>query len=115
MPKKEYIEVVAYETTLYDVMIENIKGKYLQNIAAPHLIAQIPKENNLGIHYVEDGKLSVWFPLLERHGDISLDEFRQYAIISEEQFENYKNTKKDLQNIVLAHKDSKIVRENKQT
>ncbi len=110
MPNKEF-KVVPYEHTLYSKLIENLEGQYFQNIRQPHLIAQIPKENSLGIHYIEGGKLSAWFPLLKRHGDISLEEFDHYALISEEQFNEYKNNKTNLQNLLIAHKDSKFVRD----
>lgn len=111
MTKKE-IKLVSYENTLYDILINELKDKYFQNILAPHLIAQIPKENKLNIHYIEEGKLSVWLPLLEKWGDISLEEFNMYAIISEEQFKEYKEKGYNLSNIVLAHKDAAIFKEN---
>jgi len=110
---KNEISLVPYEHTLYDTLIGNIKGKYLQNMVAPHLIAQIPEKNGLGIHYIEDGRLSVWFPIEERWGDISLNEFSQYVIINEEQFKSYQDKKNDLSNIVLAHKDASIFKEEK--
>jgi hypothetical protein len=109
--EKEEIKLVPYENTLYDVLINEIKGKYFQNILAPHLIAHIPKENNLNMHFIESGKLSVWFPLLKKWRDIDLGEFNQYALISEEQFNNYKTDKSNLSRIVLAHKDSPIFKE----
>ena len=105
---KDEIKLVPYNHTLYDSLINENKGKYFQSILAPHLIAQIPKENNLNLYYIENEKLSVWFPLLEKWGEISLEEFNQYAIISEEQFKDYQNNKYDLSKIVLAHKDAPI-------
>ena len=101
-------KLIPYEYTLYDLLIKEAKGKYLQNIIAPHLIAQIPEKNELNMHYIDEGQLSVWFPLLKRWGDISLEEFSRYAIITEEQFNDYKKNNDSLQNIVLAHKDAPI-------
>lgn len=108
---REEPRLIPYEETLYDILINEIKGKYFQNTLAPHLIAQIPEENNLGIHYVDNGNLSVWFPLLQRHGDISLDEFHNYALISEEQFKEYQKNPGDVFDYLLVHKDSKIFKE----
>jgi hypothetical protein len=102
-------QLVSYEKTIYDLLIENIQGKYFQNILSPHLIAQIPKE--LGIHLIEDGKLSAWFPLSELWMNLSLEEFNQYAQISEEQFNEYKENKQNLSNILLTHKDAPIFKE----
>jgi hypothetical protein len=73
---------------------------------------QIPEENQLNIHYVENGKLSVWFPLLKRHGDISLNEFHEYVLISEEQFEEYKKNPGDVFDYLLVHKNSKGFKES---
>ena len=102
---------IPYEHTLYDILINNIKEKYFQNIMAPHLLFQIPEENQLRIHYVENGKLSVWFPLLERHGDVSLNDFHEYVLISEEQFKEYQKNPGDVFDYLLVHKDSKIFKE----
>ena len=110
MTKKEH-KLIPYEHTLYDILIKNIKGKYFQNIMAPHLIFQIPEENQLGIHYVENRNLSVWFPLLERHSNISLDDFANYAVISEKQFKEYQRSKGDVFDYLLVHKESKLFRE----
>jgi hypothetical protein len=110
MVKKEP-KLIPYEHTLYDLLMKEVKGKYFQNMMAPHLIFQIPEENQLGIHYVENGKLSVWFPLLKWHGDVSLNEFHEYALISEEQFKEYQKSKGDVFDYLLVHKDSKIFKE----
>jgi hypothetical protein len=104
-------KLIPYEHTLYDLLINNVKGKYFQNMMTPHLIFQIPEENQLRIHYVENEKLSVWFPLLERHGDISLEEFTNYALISEEQFKDYQKAPGNVFDYLLVHKDSKIFKE----
>ncbi|HPD81767.1 MAG TPA: hypothetical protein PK357_01565 [Candidatus Pacearchaeota archaeon] len=104
-------KLIPYEHTLYDLLIENFKGKYFQNMMAPHLLFQIPEENSLGIHYVEDGKLSVWFPLLKRHGNLSLNEFHEYALISEEQFKDYQKNLGDVFEYLLVHKDSPAFKE----
>jgi len=105
-------KLIPYEHTLYDILINNMKGKYFQNIMAPHLVFQIPEENQLGIHYIEKDALSVvWFPLSERHGDVSLDEFHEYALISEEQFEEYQKNRGDVFDYLLVHKDSKLFKE----
>jgi hypothetical protein len=106
-------ELIPYEHTLYDILINDIKGKYFQNMMAPHLLFQIPEKNQLNIHYVENGKLSVWFPLLERSGDISLDHFHEYALISEEQFKEYEKNRADVFSYLLVHKESKIFKEHK--
>lgn len=106
-------KLIPYEHTLYDILINNVKGKYFQNMMAPHLLFQIPEENQLNIHYVEKGKLSVWFPLLERHGDISLNEFHEYVLISEEQFKEYQKNEEDVFGYLLVHKESKIFKEHK--
>lgn len=113
MVKKE-ITLVPYENTIYDILIDNLKGKYFQSILFPSLIAQIPKDNQLNICYVENGKLSVWLPLEEKYMDLDLKEFRNYALISEEQFNSYKDkTFSDLSDLVLAHKDSPAFKNNK--
>jgi len=106
-------KLIPYEHTLYDILINDIKGKYFQNLTAPHLLFQIPEENQLGIHYVENGKLSVWFPLLERHGDVSLNDFHEYVLISEEQFKEYQKNPGDVFDYLLAHKESEIFKKNK--
>lgn len=106
-------KLIPYEHTLYDVLIREIKGKYLQNILDPRVIAQIPEENNLRLHYVEDGELSVWFPLFKRWGDISLDDFVNYAVISEEQFKEYQKNKGDVFDYLLVPKDSEIFKKHK--
>jgi hypothetical protein len=113
MTKKEKPKLISYEHTLYGILINNIKGKYFQNMIAPHLLFQIPEENQFNIHYVEHGKLSVWFPLLERHGDISLDNFHEYALISEEQFKEYEKNREDVSGYLLVHKDSKVFKKHK--
>lgn len=108
MSKEEQISLIPYEETLYSILIGNIKGKYFQNISNPLRIAQIPPGNNINMHYVEKGKLSAWFPLDKYWGDIALEEFRNYALISDKQFEKYKKTKKDLSRVVLAEKGAPI-------
>jgi hypothetical protein len=108
---KEEIKLVPYEHTLYDLLINSLKGKYFQHMLAPHLIAQIPEQTISNFSYIENEKLSVWFPLLEQWGDISLGEFNQYAIISEDQFKEYKEKGTDLSNILLARKDALIFKE----
>lgn len=108
---REKPKLIPYEHTLYDLLIDNIKGKYFQNLTAPHLLFQIPEENQLGIHYVENGKLSVWFPLLERHGDVSLNDFHEYVLISEEQFKEYQKNPGDVFDYLLVHKNSKIFKD----
>lgn len=105
-------KLIPYEHTLYDILINNIKGKYFQNTMSPHLLFQIPEENQLGIHYIENGELSVWFPLLERHSKISLNEFHEYALINEEQFKEYRRSKGDVFDYLLVHKESKLFKEN---
>lgn len=110
---KRKIKLISYGETMYSLLINDMKGKYFQNINAPHLIAMIPKENNPYIHYVEKNRLSVWFPLSERNGEISLGEFAQYALITDEQFEEYKTRKTNLSEVLLAHKDSPAFKESK--
>jgi hypothetical protein len=105
-------KLIPYEHTLYEILINDLKGKYFQNMAAPHLLFQIPEENQLGIHYVENGKLSVWFPLLERHMGVSLNDFHEYALISEEQFKEYQKNPGEVFSYLLVHKDSEIFKEN---
>jgi hypothetical protein len=105
-------KVVPYEHTLYDLLINNLKGKYLQNILDPRVIAQIPEKDQLGIHYIENEKLSVWFPLFNRWGDLSLEDFVNYAIISEEQFKDYQTNKGDVFDYLLVHKNSKLFKEH---
>jgi len=100
---------IPYENTLYTLLVGEIKGKYFQNIVAPHLIAHFPE--NAGIHLIENNQLSAWFPLRERWEDISLEEFNQYAEITKEQFKEYEKGKSDLSKIILAHKDAPIFRE----
>jgi hypothetical protein len=112
MPHKKP-KLIPYKHTLYDILIDNIKGKYLQNVLDPKLIAQIPEENQLNIHYVENGKLSVWFPLFNEWGNISLDDFVNYAIISEEQFKEYQKDKASVFDYLLVPKDSEIFKKNK--
>lgn len=112
--KGEQIKLVPYKDTLYGVFLKEIKGKYFQNILTPHLIFQIPEKNQIGIHYIEKGKLSVWFPLLEKSGEVSLDEFNNYALISEDQFKKYKEGKVDLLKILLAHEGSQAIKESSQ-
>jgi hypothetical protein len=104
-------KLIPYEHTLYDILINNIKGKYFQNMMVPHLVFQIPEENQLEIHYIENKRLSVWFPILERSGDVSLDNFHEYALISEEQFKEYQKNKGDVFDYLLVHKDSKLFKE----
>jgi len=104
-------QLIPYEHTLYDILIKNIKGKYFQNIISPHLVFQIPEENSLGIHYIKNKELSVWFPLLERHGDISLDDFVNYAVISEEQFKEYQKNKGDVLDYLLVPRHSKLFKD----
>jgi hypothetical protein len=113
MTKKDTIHtLVSYENTLYDLLVSEIKGKYFQNYLNPHLIVQFPKENELGIHLIDDNKLSAWFPLMNGWEDIRLEEFNLYVEITEEQFNKYKKEKTDLSNVVLAHKNSDFIKEN---
>ena len=107
-------KLIPYEHTLYDLLMKEVKGKYFQNMMAPHLLFQIPEENQLGIHYVDQGKLSVWFPLLEKHGDVSLDEFHEYALISEEQFKEYQKNPGEVFDYLLVHKDSNAFKEKQE-
>jgi hypothetical protein len=109
---EEEIKLIPYEKTLYDLLINAAKGKYFQNTLVPHLIAQIPEKNNFNIHYINRRELSVWFPLEERGGSISLDEFGRYVLISEEQFNKYKMDNQDLSRILLAPKNSTAIRES---
>ncbi len=107
--------LIPYENSLYELLVKEITGKYFQNKIAPHLIAHFPEKNELSIHLVEDNRLSAWFPLREKWGDIDLKEFDQYVEISKEQFEKYGKEKIDLLNIVLAHKDAPIFKEQEQS
>jgi hypothetical protein len=104
-------KLVPYNDTLYDLLINNLKGKYFQNILFPALIIQIPEENRLSTHYIDNGKLSVWAPLENKWKDILLENFDKYAMINEEQFKEYQRNKENLSNILLAHKDSPIFKE----
>ena len=110
--KKDNIKLIPYATTLSDLVIKELKGKYFQNILAPHMIFQIPKDNRFRLNYFEKEGLSVWFPLLKEWGSVSLEEFNQYASISEEQFNFYETEKINLANIILAHKDSQAIIES---
>ena len=104
--------LVPYENSLYDILIKESTGKYFQHRLATHLIAHFPKENKLGVHLIENNQLSAWFPLTEKWRKISLTEFDQYVEITEEQFKKYEKGKIDLSNIVLAHKDAPIFKED---
>jgi len=110
--KKPGYTIVSYKNTLYDSLIKNIKGKYFQNIINPALIAHIPKENSLGIHFIEQNQLTVWDPLAEIYFNIPLKEFDKYAQISKEQVEAYKKMN-DLSKVLIGHENAKWVRENK--
>jgi hypothetical protein len=114
MPKGLEPKLIPYEHTLYDIFegkIDNLKGKYFQSILSNAMI-QIPEENPLNIHYIENGKLSVWYPLIEKWGNLSLEDFHNFALISEEQFEEYKKNEKDVFSYLLVHKDSKMFKEH---
>ena len=101
---KESIEVRTYKNTLDNLLIESLKGKYFQNILSPDLIAQIPKE--LPVYLIKNKMLSAWFPLQYKWRGISLDEFKHYAEISEEQFKKYEKDENNLSNILLVQENS---------
>ena len=103
--------MVPYENTLYTLLRDQLKGKYFQSITAPHLIAHFPEENKLNIHLIEDRALSAWFPIEEDWRNIPLGDFIDYAEITEEQFNKYKEEKTDFSNVILAHKESKFIKE----
>ena len=69
MAKNLEPKLVPYEHTLYEILINNIKGKYFQSILS-NAIIQILEES--GIHHVEMGNLSVWYPLINKWGNLSL-------------------------------------------
>ena len=102
--------LVPYENSLYDLLVNKTTGKYFQHKLATHLIAHFPEK--AGIHLIENNQLSAWFPLTKKWGDIDLKEFDLYVEISKEQFEKYKIQKTDLSNILLAHKDAQIFKED---
>ena len=108
-------ELVPYEHTLYDFLaqvivrkkrlIEALNGKddqsiiialnglYLQNINTPSLIAYIPEDKPENVHRpkINEGNLSVWFYHGgHRDGTLSFEEFKNYAVISEKQFNELK-------------------------
>ncbi len=107
------MESVAYENTLYSLMIKQFKGKYFQNILNHALVIHIPKKNEFGIHFIENRKFSVWMPFNGEKGGwgvLSLEDFSNYAEISKEQFKKYEINKNNLSNIILAHKDSEFIK-----
>ena len=63
------------------------------------------------IHLIEDEKLSAWFPLEKKYRKLSLNEFNQYAEISEEQFKTYEGKKDELSNLILMHKNSDFLKD----
>jgi len=109
MPHKD-IELIPYESTIHDLLINQLKGKYFQSILNPQIIIEIPED--IYFNHLEDNQLSVWFPLKQKWGDISLKDFNRYAFIPKEQFEKYIRANQNLENVVLAHKDSPIFKEN---
>lgn len=114
--QKNEEKLIFYEHTLYDLLINEFSDKYFQNILFPSLIIHF--KANQSFNYAEKGKLWAYIPLEEKWTMICLEDFKQYALISEEQFNKYKNEKNisfsQLSKIVLAHKDTPIFKEIKQ-
>jgi hypothetical protein len=118
--KKQPKLIIAYENRLDNFLdggkeINDIRGKYFQNIYNPRLIVKIPTEKELeGIPKGVCG-LPILYPLLfGRWGGVSSLSFYEYASISEEQFKEYQDKKINLSTVVLKHKDAQIFKENKE-
>lgn len=105
MPHKD-IKLVPYESTMYDLLMDSLRGKYFQSKLNPRSIIQFPEKES--VYCVENNRLSVWFPLNQKRGDLDLEEFSRYVLISKEQFEKYLSTNQDLENVVIAHKNAPI-------
>lgn len=114
--QKNEVKLIQYEHTLYDLLINEFRGKYFQNILFPSLIVHFTE--NQPFNCLEKGKLWAYMPLEEKWTMISLEDFKQYALISEGQFNKYKNDEtlsfSGLSKIVLAQKDASIFKEVKQ-
>lgn len=111
--EQEYTKV-PYENTLYDLLINEITGKYFQCIHAPHLIAHFPEKDGLEIHLIESKGISAWFPFMGNVGEympIPIEEFNQFAEITKEQFKKYEKEKTNISNVILAHKNSPFFKE----
>jgi hypothetical protein len=114
MPEAE-IKSVKYNHTLYDFLSEIISkkkdltevlkgnanrkviialnGLYIQNIKIPSLIAYIPEDKPENVHQpkINERKISAWFYHRGYNdGEIPFEELRDYAIISEKQFNELK-------------------------
>lgn len=106
-------KLIPYGHTLYEIFkgkIENLKGKYFQSILS-NAIIHIPEKNELGISYIENGKLSVWYPLINEWGTLTLDDFPNFALISEKQFKEYEKNQEDVFKYLLVHKNSQLFKE----
>lgn len=101
-------KLIPYEHTLYDLLIDNLKGKYFQSLNS-NVVVHIPEKSS--IYHVEHGKLSVWYPFLGEWGDLSLEDFHNFALISEKQFEEYKKKQEDIFAYLLVHKNSQAYKE----
>jgi len=114
--QREESKVVPYEYTFYDYLFEIIgrkkkylvevlngkrnssviialNGLYIQNINTPRLIAYIPEDKPENVHRpkINEGKLSAWFYHGGyKDGELSFEEFKDYAVISEKQFDELK-------------------------
>lgn len=109
------IKSVKYAHTLYDFLSEIISrkkdltealkgnanrrviialnGLYIQNIKTPSRIAYIPEDKPENVHRpkVNERKISAWFYHRGYNdGEIPFEEFKDYAIISEKQFNELK-------------------------
>ena len=114
--QREEPKVIPYKYTLYDYLFEIIgrkkkhlvealngkrnslviialNGLYIQGITTPSLIAYIPEDKPENVHRpkVNERNLSVWFyDWGYKDGTLSFEEFKNYAVISEKQFNELK-------------------------
>lgn len=131
------IKSVKYNHTLYDFLSEIISrkkdlaealkgnadrrviialnGLYLQNIKIPSSIAYIPEDKPENVHRpkVNARKISAWFYHRGYNdGEIPFEEFKDYAIISEKQFNELK---KDEYHLSLHGFNYQLIKEERES
>lgn len=94
-------------------MIIELNGLYIQNIKNPSLIAYIPEDNPKNVHKpkITERAITAWF--YNRgyvNEEVSFDEFKDYALITKEQFEKLRQF--DL-NLGLSESNYKLIKEEK--
>jgi len=98
--------------TIYNFIINSLKGKYFQNILNPSFIIQGPK--SIYSTMISESALFAWNPLQKKHFSIPLKEVHLYREISKEKFKKIQTMYgKGLESQIEREHDQEIVNSNK--